>query len=198
MTLERVILDGSMEEIGAHFSALDPAAKLAACRSLGPKQQRTLFAKAVASAPLTLEDFVGAQVAPLTEVIHEGRNTLPLFKLFQKRFCRPQGRDDVLFGYNEGSTRALIGPGYFIARSTAGDGAMEEQGAIVVDYYDVPSGAVVAGWPQVIPNNQGLQRFVYNRTRDYMRAVAPGVTIGAAFKEGKPLGAYFVLCRQDP
>jgi hypothetical protein len=48
----------------------------------------------------------------------------------------------------------------------------------------------------VIPNTQGLQRFVYHKTRDFMRRLSTHVTIGAAFKEEKAHDHYFILCRQ--
>jgi hypothetical protein len=67
---------------------------------------------------------------------------------------------------------------------------------VVVDYFEVPGGAVVDGWPRVVPNSRGLQRFVYHRTRDFLRAVSTHVSIGAAFKRDRPLDHYFVLCRR--
>ena len=83
-----------------------------------------------------------------------------------------------------------------MAVSTAGRPEWEARGAIVIDYFQIPDGPVPAGWPPVIPNSQGLQRFVYHHTRDFMRRVSTHVTIGAAFKEEKSLDHYFILCRQ--
>ena len=40
----------------------------------------------------------------------KGKNSLPLFTRFQKRFIRPTEDDSVLYGYNEGMTRAVVGP----------------------------------------------------------------------------------------
>jgi hypothetical protein len=79
---------------------------------------------------------------------------------------------------------------------TAGRPEWEARGAVVIDYFQIPDGPVPAGWPPVIPNTKGLQRFVYHRTRDFMRRVSTHVTIGAAFKEEKSLDHYFILCRQ--
>ena len=164
----------------------------------GGKLQSSLFAMASASQAITLEHFVPAGIDPLAEVIHHGRNTLPAFRRFQKRFCRAADREDELYGYNEGLTRPLIGPGFFVAHSTAGNDAWERQGAIVVNYFRVPEGAVVESWPKVVPNSRGLQTFVYKNTRDFMRKVSSHVAIGSAFKKDKPMNAFFVLVREDP
>jgi hypothetical protein len=48
-----------------------------------------------------------------------------------------------------------------------------------------------------VPNSRGLQRFVYHRTRDFMRRVSRHVTIGAAYKGESPLDHYFVLVREQ-
>jgi len=89
------------------------------------------------------------------------------------------------------------GPGYFVAVPTASNPEWRSRGAIVVDYFQVPDGAVASGWPRVVPNTKGLQRFVYDRTRDFMRRVSKHVTIGAAFKVEKALDHYFVLVRES-
>jgi hypothetical protein len=36
----------------------------------------------------------------------------------------------------------------------------------------VPDGAVPDRWPAIKPNEQGLQRFIYAGTRDFMRKVS--------------------------
>ena len=69
---------------------------------------------------------------------------------------------------------------------------------MVVDYFQVPDGAVADGWPRIVANDWRLQRFVYHETRDFMRRVSRDVSIGAAFKREKPLDHYFVLCRRPP
>ncbi|MDA1267243.1 MAG: hypothetical protein O2816_19350 [Planctomycetota bacterium] len=129
---------------------------------------------------------------PATQVIHAGRNSLPVFTTFEKRFTRVEGRDDVLYGYNEGATRPLIGPGYFVAHFFA------DRGEIGVDYLQVPpTGALLpAGWPKIKPNTSGLQMLVYAGMVDYMRKVSSHVTIGRAYKKGtKELPHTFLLCR---
>ena len=199
MSLSELIAspDAPIATIAAYLDGLDHATRLGEVQGLGRSQQIALWDKAAAAPPITLEHFVPAHVPPLTEVIHHGRNTLPAFKLFQKRFCRPADGSNRAFGYNEGASRALIGPGYFVTIPTAGNATWEERGAWVVDYWQVPDAAVVDGWPKVVPNSSGLQVLVYNKTRDFMRKVSEHVSVGMAFKNEKALGAYFMLCRED-
>lgn len=101
-----------------------------------------------------------------------------------------------LFGYNESPTRRFIGPGFFIARLTAARPDWTARGAVVIDYFQVPDGAVADGWPRVIANDQRLQRFVYHQTRDFMRRASRHVSIGIAFRRERSLDHYFVLCRR--
>ncbi|MFP6639331.1 MAG: hypothetical protein VCC04_03730, partial [Myxococcota bacterium] len=140
--------------------------------------------------------FVPRNVSDECEVIHYGRNSQPLFKYFQKRWSRPAGRNDQLFGYNEARVRPLIGPGYFVAHPTDADGS-DVRGAVVVDYFMMPDGPVPAGWPHIKANDRGLQMFVYNKTRDYMRRISEHVSLGIAYRMEKRVMGYFVLCRED-
>ncbi|MBK7191115.1 MAG: hypothetical protein IPH80_01455 [Myxococcales bacterium] len=188
----------AIDAIARHLDDLDAATRWAEVGRLDRARQRTLFEKAAAAAPIDLAHFVG-DAAPGVEVIHDGRNTLPLpgpLRGFQKRFCRPADGSARLFGYNEGPTRRVVGPGYFVAVPTAGRPAWQARGAIVVDYFQIPDGPVAAGWPPVVANDWRLQRLVYHHTRDFMRRVSRHVSIGAAYKEERPLDHYFVLCRQ--
>jgi hypothetical protein len=190
-------------DIAAYLDGLGAAGRWGQVRRLDRDQQRLLYRRAEG----TDVDLVGA-AGTRVEVIHDGMNTLPvpaLLRRFQKRFCRPDGdadRGDELFGYNEGPTRRLIGPGYFVATTTARRAGEHPgwpaYGGVVVDYHRVPDGAVVDGWPPVVPNSRGLQRFVFHETRDFIRGVSRQVSIGAAFKRDKPLDHYFILCRRDP
>ena len=185
-------------EIGAFVDGLSHDDRLAASRSLDRAQQRRLYEKAAHAAPLRFTDYVPEAAADLEEVIHHGRNTLPLlpsFKLFEKRMCRPVGGGERVFGFNESPTRGLIGPGYFVMIPTAGNAAWEARGSLVVDYFQVPDGPVAAGWPPVKPNSSGLQVLVYNKTRDFMRKVSQHMSIGAAYKGEKALGHFFILVR---
>jgi hypothetical protein len=188
-----------LADLAAYLDDLSPEQRLAETRSLSRNDQRTLYRRAASAAPVSLDDFVPAGVSPLAQVIHDGRNTLPLpggLRLFQKRFCRPEGGGERLFGYNQSPFLRTIGPGFFVAVPTKGRPAWEERGAVVIDYFQVPDGAVCPSWPKVVPNTRGLQYFVYHRTRDFMRRVSTHVTIGAAFRGEHALDHYFVLCRE--
>ena len=184
-------------EISAFLDGLAHEARLAEVNSLGKRAQAALFQRAADSSPIALAHFVPPVLPSLREVIHYGKNTLPLFTRFQKRFCRPVDTATRLYGYNEGATRGLIGPGYFVAYETRDNPAWFKLGPVVIDYFQVPDGEVADGWPRVVPNSHGLQMFVYNKTRDFMRSVSSHVSIGAAYRGEKAMGAYFVLCRES-
>jgi hypothetical protein len=160
------------------------------------KQMATLFEAAKGFRALSLADFVPDSVAPLTEVIHEGKNSLPTFRFFQKRFCRPQpdgeanGGASELYGYNESPVGGLVGPGYFVV--TQGDTA----GEVNIDYRRLPS-AKPESWPAIVPNEAKLGRFVYAGMVDVMRGLSSHVTIGRARKNDAFMDAYFVLVRRD-
>jgi hypothetical protein len=186
--------------IGSYLDGLDPGARWSEMKQLDRAHQRALYEKAAHAQPIDIAHFVG-DARPRQEVVHDGVNTLPLprtWRRFQKRFCRPEGDTSSarLFGYNEGPSRGWLGPGFFVAVPTADRPAWSARGGIVVDYYQIPDGAVADGWPKVVANDWRLQRFVYHETRDFMRRVSRHVSIGAAFKREKPLDHYFVLCRQ--
>ena len=187
-----------IDAIGAYLDALDDDTRRREARGLDRAHQRLLYEKAAHAAPIDLAHFVG-DAREREEVIHDGVNTLPLpppLRRFQKRFCRPGHGDARLFGYNEGPTRRVIGPGYFVAIPTAGRPHWTARGPVVIDYFQVPDAEVADGWPRVVDNGHGLQRLVYDRTRDFMRRVSRHVSIGAAYKRERPLDHYFVLCRR--
>jgi len=189
-----------IEEIAAWLDERTHAERVDAARSLHRTQQRTLYTRASLAQAVTLEHFVGADRPDRTEVRHHGKNTLPApiaFRTFEKRFCRPTDGSPRLFGYNEGASVKWFGPGYFVAKYTAGNPVWASRGDVVVDYFEVPDGPVAETWPPVIPNSQGLQRFVFAGTRDFMRRVSKHVSIGAAYKGERSLDHYFVLVRED-
>jgi hypothetical protein len=190
----------TIDEIAAKLDAMSHDERREAASTLGRADQRLLYDKAADRRAVVLDDFVPQAVSDRKPVHHWGRNTLPLprtFKHFEKRFCRPEGDSSRLFGYNEGSTRGVIGPGYFVAYSTLGKADWIDRGSVVIDYFQVPDGSVAEGWPQVVPNSKGLQMFVFKGTRDFMRGVSTHLTVGAAYKGEKKMGQYFLLLRQD-
>ncbi len=191
-TLTEMVMSphADIDLIERYLDGLRPAERVKQSRSLGPKTQRRLWDLA-AGRDARLDDIVPPDLPALEEVRHFGRNTLPAFKLFEKRFCRPSDASGSLWGYNEGSSRPLVGPGYFICRDTDGD----SRGAIVVDYYQVPP-TRPATWPEIESNEQGISRVVYGFMQDFLRRVSIHVTIGRAYKHDRETPNCFTLCRE--
>lgn len=160
---------------------------------LTKKEMAALFDAAADNPATTLEDFVPAGVEPMTQVIHHGKNSLPMFTRFQKRFCRPpeDGPSDQLWGYNhtDAFLQTVTGPGYFVLHPW-------KDGGVVIDYTMLPP-SHPNEWPEIIPNSARLSRFVYHGMQDVMRKVSEHVTIGRAQKGGKWMDAWFILVRED-
>ena len=179
----------------------DAEHRRAALHALNRRQQRALYERAATSPLLTLTDLVPATTPPLTAVIHHGKNSLPLFRDFQKHMCRPDDTSARVYGYNEGITRPFIGPGYFVAYQTgaATDGTRDwaARGGVVVDYCQLPQTAVTPRWPPLVANDVGLQRFVFRGMRDFLRRVSTHASIGAAWQGEVEFNSWFILCR-DP
>jgi hypothetical protein len=184
---DRIYLEG----LSNYFDNLDNRVRISEARSLTAREQALLFDQAVGFRPLTLKDFIPETLSPLHQVIHYGRNSLPVFKIFEKRFCRPdrKGPTDALWGYNEQPLKGITGPGYFVARQA-------NELEVVIDYCEVPP-RKPKDWPTILPNSSRLSRFIYYQTRDYVRGVSKHVSIGRATRQGKPMDNWFVLCRDD-
>lgn len=181
------------DALAAALDASDADTRLAFVRALTPKMQRHLFE--AASRPVTTFDIVPEDASPLQEVICEGRNTLPAFRLFQKRFCSPTAEHSpdnrrVLWGYNHQTLSGITGPGYFVAYDDTASGEL------VIDYRELPPERPSA-WPQILDNRARLGRFVYAGMVDRLRGLSEHVTIGRAYK-AKPMNAWFALVRVDP
>lgn len=195
MTLSELIRNKApLDDITRHLEALDTPALRKEVLRLGRGEQRYLYE--VASCDIGLDHFAPANGKG---VMHAGRNTLPLpppFKSFAKVFARAPDKSERLFGFNESPSRPLIGPGYFVAYSTADKPDWKERGGVVVDYFNVPDLDVPKNWPRVVPNSHGLQYFVYRNTRDFMKRLSSKVSVGAAFKVESPLDHYFMLLNE--
>ena len=159
--------DVDLPALAAYLDGLDRARRIAEARDLGGAEQARLFEAAAGYRRVTLDDFVPRGFPPLQPIVHYGRNSLPVFKIFEKRFCLPDASASELWGYNE----------------------------LVIDYCEVPP-RKPAEWPPILPNSARLSRFIYYRTRDFMRGVSQHVSIGRATREGKPMDNWFVLCRE--
>jgi hypothetical protein len=189
MSIHKYVASASVDLPGLadYLDRLDPATRAREVQSLEKRELITLFEAAAGARPINLAHFVPVGTPPLCEVIHYGRNSLSAFHNFEKRFCLSDTRDDTLWGYNEHALKALIGPGYFQVRET-------RDPEMVIDYTEVPPRKPDA-WPPILPNSARLGRFVYYQTRDIVRAVSEHVTIGRATRDGRPLDAWFALCR---
>jgi len=185
------------DELVAYLDALDQATRIRETVGLTSAQQQALWAAAEHSPRLTMDYFVPPDKAPLEEVVHWGKNSLPLFTDFKKVMCRT-GNENQHAGYNVYALRALITAGYFVTRRTSADEADDH--GIVIDYTQVPT-EKVADWPPIVPCTQRLGRFFYGGNYDYMRRVSEHVTIGRAKKakaaHDKWMPNWFVLCRED-
>jgi hypothetical protein len=178
-----------MVELGRWLDGLSANSRLHAVRSLSGLAQARLYEAAKSFRKLKLEDLVPARVAPLEEVVHDGKNSLPAFTTFAKVFCRPRGEAPELWGYNRSGplVEKAVGPGYFVAYEGPGD-------ELLIDYTRLPK-SKLASWPEIIPNHERLSRFVYSGMIDALRAVSTHVSIGRAIKNGKVQDNWFVLTR---
>lgn len=178
-----------IDSIASHLDALSPEQRLAEVRALPAKAQQALFELAKGRGCTIDRDFTPGKPA-LAEVIHEGRNSLPVFTQFQKRFARVAGDEPRTTGYNHQAMQPFTGPGYFVAREAELDGVK----TVVIDYTLAPT-EKAANWPEILPNTARLGRFVYHGMQDWMWRVSDHVTIGRARKASGWMPNWFVLCR---
>jgi hypothetical protein len=181
--------------VGELFEAASPRERVEITEALDGKAQEKLW-HAAAGGRVTIEEMVPRDLGPLRPVIFHGKNSLPAFTIFQKRFCRPAAgvERDELWGYNYQPVKwlaPLTGPGYFVAYDSNG------LGGVAVDYTRIPTGKP-AEWPEIHDNTYRLSRFIYNGTIDYLRRVSQHLLIGRATRAGKEMPNWFLLCREDP
>ena len=183
----------AIDQVEKLLNQASPGERLEAIRQFTPGIQKRLF-EAAKGRTVTTEAIVASGTNPLQEVIHQGRNTLPAFRDFQKRFCPPTESHQpdnrrVLWGYNHQTFSGMTGPGYFVAYDD------QEAGEVVIDYRELPPERPPQ-WPPILDNKARLGRFIYAGMVDRLRRVSDHVTIGRAYKQ-KPMNAWFVLVRQD-
>jgi hypothetical protein len=175
------------QDIADHLNALTSSERLEQVIAVGGSLVGRLYDAVGGGEPLTLEDFVAED--DTRTVIFEGKNSLPAFTRFQKRFARVKG---TVVGYNHQLLAPITGPGYFVVRPpTPGESHPDE---LFFDYTVEPPGFPPA-WPAFKPNSQGPSRLVYMHMKDYCRRVAKGVLVGKAYKKGVSQNAYFTLTR---
>jgi hypothetical protein len=185
--------DHSIPRIGEALDRMDGKSRIQTTLSATKEDMATLW-ELVKDQPVDADHFAPSGTGAMKEVIHHGKNSLPAFTHFQKRFCRADDDSGDVYGYNHGSTEWLTGPGYFVAHTAADQDPPSDY---LIDYTRIPP-KKPEGWPEIRSNEGGISALVYGRMKDYMRKVSTHVSIGKAYKEGKVVGAFFMLCRQDP
>jgi hypothetical protein len=184
-------------KISALLDAVTPADRPAVVRALGRADQRRLWRAVDGFRPLRLTDLVPPSIPALTPVRHYGRNSMPAFTLFEKRFFRPPGADPSapreLYGANFQFISPLTGPGYFVAVEDP------QRPEVLIDYRRIPTVAP-EGWPSIVGNDRGRSFIFYGMMldTDTLRRVSEHVAIGSLSRKGRSADAYFVLCRQEP
>ena len=183
----------SRDMISSFLNGLSSEDRIDQALSLRTKEVARLY-RAVEGGPKTMiGDFVPQDTPADRTIIFEGRNSLPTFSRFQKRFARLSSGQAV--GYNHQTMSFATGPGFFVVKD-ADDGGHDIAGEAYFDYTDTPE-AVPTGWPTYKPNDAGLSNLVYKNMKDYMRKVADNVYVGEAYKLGKTQKQFFILCRAD-
>lgn len=204
--VEQLRAGTTIEALQAHLDGLDGATRLAEVRALRPSDQSKLYDLAQGR-HTDLAFYVPDDVPQGVEVIHEGINTLPVIGgPFQKRFARDPSDPQRLLGYNHNHSGVVshlfwfTGPGYFVVRprgSATPDGRVDSDGQVFVNYYERPEQAPIASWPAPQPPLRLTASLVWGNMADYMWRVSRHVSIGAAYKNGKKMGQFFALIRQE-
>lgn len=159
----------------------------------GQRRQVALYDALKGFRALDVKFFVPDNVPSLKPVHHIGWNSMPPgVRAFEKIMLRPADGSQEMWGFNEGRTRPLIGPGYFILEDCA-----DVPGEVDVNYYKVPDKKPIVAWPEVKPNTSGLQMLVYANMIDRMRGISDHVTLGRAIRKGKLTNNCFFLVRKD-
>jgi hypothetical protein len=191
-TLAQLITDSSAsaQRVSDYLDGLTPDERIAAIRGTERRTQIKLWKLVDGFRELSCNHFVKAGTPNFQAVRHHGRNTMPTFVLFEKRFYR-YGDGSQMAGANFQHISPITGPGYFLCTED------KNRREVQVDYYHVPDQAP-PGWPKIVPNSGfRMTKLVYGNMVDVMRRVSEHVTIGHAIREGKEFPAWFLLCRED-
>ena len=172
-------------DLAGFLDGLDEAGRVREVQALPGRALEALWTACADAAPLTMDDFVPVALADGAMLTYAGKNNLPLFSLFEKRFTRHNG---AVIGYNHSAPSPLIGPGYFTVVPS------DRPKELLFDY-DRPPASAPPGWPSVQRNDRGLSWVVFRHLHDFCRRVATGVVIGEGTRRGKEMGAFFVLAR---
>lgn len=175
--------DSTPAALSEALNGVDHAARVAWLHSLSGKEEAVLYALC-AGTTLTVEEMHrGGDM-----VVHEGWNSLLVFRGFQKRVVV---HEDRVQGYNHQTFSWVTGPGHFQIRPSE-----DVPGEVWFDYIWEPTSA-----PDIFPapksNTAGLSTLVYGHMIDIVRKVSDHVVIGRAIKKGKETPNYFGLVRTD-
>jgi len=185
-TLTDLLRRGSAKEIERHLDSLSPGERVDQVLEVKGGSIKRLYNALRGASPMELDELVPEHERGT--VILEGRNSLPAFSRFQKRFCRTSG--GVIVGYNHQTMAFATGPGYFVVQPPAESG--EYAGEILLDYTATPP-AEPDAWPPFRSNEAGLSRAVFMNLKDYCRRAGRGVLVCKATKKGVDQNAYFSL-----
>ena len=180
----------AIEDLHQALDAMDDGGRLSFIRALNKRRQVTLWDLADKHMEATLSQLVPTEVEADKTAVFEGRNSMAMFNLFQKRFTRPAEREGEVWGYNHQTWAWFTGPGYFVAREDA------DRGVLVFDYTGLPDRAPT-GWPPLKANEGFPSGMVYGSMVDDVRAVSRDVLIGIALIKGEPRGQFFTLARSE-
>lgn len=186
LTHKPIDIDG----VATYLDGLDTDGRIAEIRTVPGRLQGALWAAVEGKKKVGVEHFVPSEVPDGTFIRHYGRNSLPMFNDFEKRFSRPRKGAKELWAYNHSPAMGLVGPGYFVLRKDT------ELDTHVCDYYRVPP-IQPEGGPPVRSNTFGISFFVYAHMVDVMWGVSKHVSVGRVIRRGRPEGQYFLLCRQE-
>ncbi len=176
--------DTSIAPLEEALDAADHAARVAWMRSLKSKDMDALYEMA-AGRDVEPDYFLGPTGEPLAFI---GRNSLPLFSDFKKAFAQHQDRIQG-WNVNVGIARWFGGPGHFRVRN-----ADTYQGQLIFDYvWECDS--VPEEFPAAESNLRLTNRLVYGNMEDVVRRVSKDLIISKAYRNGKPEGSFFSLCR---
>lgn len=178
--------DASAAALAAHLDSLEPRSRAEEVRRIAGRQLGRIWELSAGAMPVRPADLVPAAVADGATVVYAGKNSLPLFTRFEKRFARLGG---TVIGYNHQASSWATGPGYFTVRPAGGDSS-----GLLFDY-TAPPEVVPEGWPAVPARPPVMGRLVFGNLHDFLRRVAEQVFIGTATRLGKPLHQYFILSR---
>ncbi|MFT7522126.1 MAG: hypothetical protein ACI9MC_004278 [Kiritimatiellia bacterium] len=180
-----------LEPLATAFESYPMDGQVNWMRSLGGGQLKALWYLAEKSDYLLDVDDFAREDGAVT--VCRGKNHLPIFSWFEKRFVKIDGE---VVGYNEtGWQKSWVGPGHFVLRPSP-----EIEGELWVDYRLTPK-ATHPDFPALHTNDRLMTwpgpfaRLAYGGLLDRLRRVSDHLLIGRSCTQGLSLqaGAFFAL-----